>query len=181
MKVVFVASINGKKEQKFFYLSIIGILKTLGHEVFYKHVINENSDSINKSNQKNITFHKNIIKKIKNADFIVSEITHESISVGYLIHEALTNSKPVICLSRLDTVPNMSIFLENYKKFIFVPYKKIFELEKNLPKIILDLPIEKQKKLNFLIDEKLDEKLKKVADKKGVTKSDLLRNFVEKL
>lgn len=181
MKIVFVASINGKQKQKFFYLSIIGILKKLGHKVFYEHVIKEDAESVNKTHQKNISFHNNIIKKIRDADFIVSEITHESVSVGYLIHEALSANKPVIALSRLETVPNMTVFLENFKKFVFVPYSKVFELEKNLPKVIENIQFEKTKKLNFLIAEKLDEKLKKAADEKGLSKSELLRDYIKSL
>jgi hypothetical protein len=181
MKIVLVASINGKDKQKFFYLSIIGILKNFGHDVFYEHIIKETSESLSKSHKKNINFHKNVIKRIRDADLIVSEITHESVSVGYLIHEALLSRKPVIALSRLDSTPNMSLFLENFKNFTFFPYKKVFELEKNLPDLIKKIPMEKTKRFNCLLSESLDLKLEKIAKERNTSKAEIIRSIIEKL
>lgn len=181
MKIVLVASINGKDKQKFFYLSIIGILKSLGHDVFYEHIIKETPESVTKSHKRNINFHKEIIKKIRDADLIISEITHESVSVGYLIHEALLSKKPVIALSRLDSTPNMSVFLENFKNFIFFPYKKVFELEKNLPNLIEKIPLEKVKRFNCLIPESMDLKLQKLAKEKNISKSEFIRSLIKNL
>jgi len=178
VKVVFVASVNGKSKQKFFYLSIIGVIKELGHDVFYEYIIKENPETINKTYKRNIKLHKNLIKNIKNADLIISEITHESVSVGYLIHEALLYNKPVIAMSRLDSTPNISIFLEN---FTFIPYKKAFEIKDLLPKAIEGVNFEKNKRLNFLLTEKLDEKLKNIAIKNNTSKSEFLRSLIRSL
>lgn len=181
VKVVLVASINGKEKQKFFYLSIVGLLKELGHDVFYEHILKESPESLSQSLEKNIKFHKNIIQKIRKTDLVLSETTHESISVGYLIHEALTLNKPVIAVSRSDTTPNISVFLENFRKFTFFPYKKIEELKKELPQLINSTKIEKLKRFNFLISEKIDEKLKKLANNNNTSKSELLRTLIKNL
>jgi hypothetical protein len=181
MKVILVASINGKKEQKFFYLSIIGTIKELGHDIFYEHIIKENPETVTKTHKRNIKFHKNIIKNIREADLIISEITHESVSVGYLIHEALLHNKPVIAMSRLDSTPNMSVFLENFKNFTFIPYEKAFEIKDILPKAIKEINFEKHKRFNFLLTEKLDEKLKNIAAKNNTSKSEFLRSLIRSL
>lgn len=181
MKIIFVASVNGKQKQKFFYLSIIRILKELGNNVYYEHIIKETPESLSRSHSKNIKYHKKVIKKIHESDCIVAEITHESISVGYLIHEALKMRKPVLAISRLDIVPNLSMFLENFQSFTFFPYKKIFELEKSLPKIMKRLIIKKQKRFNFFLSEELDLKLQNLADKNNTSKSAFLRSLIESL
>lgn len=181
VKIIFVASVNGKEKQKFFYLSIINILKNLGNDVYYEHIIKETPKSLSSSHSKNIKYHKKVIRKIHKSDCIIAEITHESVSVGYLIHEALKMRKPVLAISRLDIVPNLSMFLENFQSFTFVPYKKIFELEKTLPKIMKNITVKKQKKFNFFLSEELDIKLKTLADKNNTSKSAFLRSLLESL
>jgi len=181
VRIVFVASVNGKNKQKFFYLSIIGVIKELGHDIFYEYIIKESPETINKTFKRNIKLHKNLIKNIREADLIVSEITHESIGVGYLIHEALLHNRPVIAMSRLDSTPNISVFLENFKNFTFIPYKKAFEIKNLLIKSIKEINFEKYKRLNFLLTEKLDEKLKIIAAKNNTSKSEFLRSLIRSL
>ncbi|NCN45081.1 MAG: hypothetical protein COU63_00735 [Candidatus Pacebacteria bacterium CG10_big_fil_rev_8_21_14_0_10_36_11] len=181
MKITFVASIKDKEQQKFYYLSIVRILKDLGHQVLYEHILKEDIDSLQRSIDKNIDFHKKYFQKINEADLIVAEITFENISVGYLIHEALQLKKPIIAVSRIDVCSSIPVFLENNQNFIYLPYKKIFELEKNLPKAVKMAPIEKIKKFNVLISESLDLKLQKLAQEKGLSKSEFVRSLIREM
>lgn len=172
------ASIHGKKENKFFYLSIIQLLKEQKHDVFYQHILGESTESLSHSFDKNINFHQNILNELRETDFVVAEITHESISVGYLIHEALKFKKPVLALSRGKNAPNLSVFLENSENFTFYSYLKVFELEKNLAKLIKQIGIEKKKKFNFILSEKLDNKLEQLAQNRKISKGEYVRELL---
>lgn len=179
MKIVFIASLYDKEAHRFHYLSIVNLLEDLGHTVLSSHVTQYEIDHLNQSYKTNAQFHQKVFRSLRSADAVVAEVTQQSLGVGYTIAEALKQNAPVLALSSLETSP-LAVFLENHSTLITHQYATIRGLEKELPFLIKQLRPKRKKKFNVFLPAEMDAYLVKTAQEQNVSKSEYLRQLLEK-
>lgn len=179
MKVVFIASLYEKEIHQFHYLAIIDLLEHLGHTVLHTHVTQFDIEQISRSDNLNTRFHQKVFKALNAADVMVAEITRQSLGVGYLIAEAIRVRKPVLALTT-SSVPPLTAFLEEHNVLVVHHYEAIRELEGDLPFLLAELAPKKNKKFNVFLPPKLDSYLLTTATKQHLSKSEYLRQLLEK-
>lgn len=180
IKVVFIASLYEKEIHQFHYLSIIQLLKSLGHTVLHTHITQFDIGQIRQSEQSNQRFHKTVFQALKSADIMVAEITRQSLGVGYIIAEALKARKPVLALTNAAESSPLAAFLEEHDMLTVHHYTKVRELEEELPFLLSQLEPRKNKKFNVFLPPELDEYLLSTATKNQISKSEYLRQLIEK-
>lgn len=180
MKVVFIASLYEKEIHQFRYLSIIQLLKKLGHTVLHAHLTQFDLGQISQSEQLNGRFHRQVFQALKSADVMVAEITSQSLGVGYLIAEALRTRKPVLALTNEVVPPPLAAFLEEHDVLTVHHYTKVGELTAELPFLLSQLEPKKNKKFNVFLPIELDDYLLTTATKNQLSKSEYLRQLIAK-
>src|SRR5690554_2233639 len=121
MKIVFRASLYDKETHQFHYLSIVNLLKNMGHTVISSHITKFNIGHLNTSPEANTEFHQAVLTALRTADAVVAELTRQILGVGYVTAEALKQNTPVLALSSLETPP-LTTFLEDQSTLIFHQY-----------------------------------------------------------
>jgi len=127
--------------------------------------------------QAKITRYKECIKNLQLCDIFVIEVSSNSLSAGYLLHEALNNSRPVIALYHEGELPNLlSGGLEN-EKLVTIEYNS-----SNI-KVQLERALELAKKavdirFNFFIPPQLVTYLNWTSSMLRISKSTYLRKLI---
>jgi hypothetical protein len=118
------------------------------------------------------------LKCLNKADVLIMEVSAHSMSMGYLLSQALEMSKPVIALYKKGYEP---VFIKGIvnSKLLIIEYDKdnVEEvINKALDKAdsIIDV------RFNFFVNSKILSYLDWVSDKKMLPRSVFLRNLIEK-
>ncbi|MFA5532758.1 MAG: hypothetical protein WDA13_04165 [Candidatus Shapirobacteria bacterium] len=119
-----------------------------------------------------------LVKCLKKAEIVVTEVSGHSMSAGYLISQALDMNKPVVALYTADSKPVFIAGINN-KKFFLVEYDKE-NIEKVLKKIFKEVSSLIDVRFNFFVSPKILTYLDWVGQKRMVPKSVFLRNLIEK-
>jgi len=119
-----------------------------------------------------------LIKCLKKAEIVVTEVSGHSMSAGYLISQALDMNKPVVALYTADSKPVFIAGINN-KKFFLVEYDKE-NIEKVLKKTFKEVSSLIDVRFNFFVSPKILTYLDWVGQKRMVPKSVFLRNLIEK-
>ena len=97
-RIYFAGSIRGGRGDQTIYLEIIRMLQSHG-TVFTEHVGDEELEAIGEDiNDRCI--HDRDLRWLRQAEFVVAEVTTPSLGVGYEIGKATEWEKPVLCLYR---------------------------------------------------------------------------------
>jgi hypothetical protein len=179
MKIAFIASLYEKEQHQFHYLAIVDLLEALGHQVLHSHLTEFDLAQITQSEKLNSKFHRQIFQALKAADFIVAEVSSQSLVVGFLIAEALRAGKPVLALTA-NSIPPITSFLEESEMFAVHQYAQIRELERQLPSLLSQVEPKKERKFNFFLPPELDEYLLTTANQRRLSKSEYLRQLLQK-
>src|SRR3972149_1260837 len=111
MKIYFTASFAGKKHYFDNYLAIINHLKSKGYEVQADHILKISENQVHlQSRDTRIKFHAQLLRWITSADFMVTETSFPSISVGYEISLAIQSRNPVFILFTEGEAPSLFAF-----------------------------------------------------------------------
>lgn len=97
MKIFFNASIRGGRRDLPLYKEIVQELKKYG-SVITEHVADETLDVYGETEYTNPEIFEQALKRILEADIIVSEVTTPSLGVGYIIAEGTHQQKKQISL-----------------------------------------------------------------------------------
>lgn len=182
MKITFVASIRGKQQHIAAYKRIVSTLHQLSSSVFSDHVMGTQQQQLDKmSDPQDQKFHLTIFKKINSSDIVVSEASHESMSVGYLLAYAVEQGKPVVVFySKKKDEPNLFPTLVRSEKVIVVQYSS----EQELPELVrnyVEYAVSKaDTRFNFFISPSITSYLDWISKNKNIPRSVYLRGLIEK-
>lgn len=182
MKIMMVGSIRNDIGSDKALLEIIHNLENEGHNVVHEHITQTNQKDIDSMTQEeDLKFHKNIIKNIKNSDIVISECSHQSLSVGYLLSSATDLGRPVIIFySSSADKPNLFPTLTNSGKFFLVEYSSVDEL-KDLVNEYVDYAKEQvDVRFNFFISPAIANYLDWISKVKKIPRSVYLRALIER-
>lgn len=184
MKAYFNASLFGKEKYLKDYKTIIKIIHELGHTAYADHVMNREPKDVQKySPDQHAKDFQKIRKTIEKSDVMIIEATYPSIGVGHTMAMALQMYKNVLVLYRSPETPHGLLIgdpdrLLSIKKYDPDNYEKL--------KSIIDTFLKKAQKrllkirLNLMIDKEQEEYLNFVSQTKGVSKSDFIRQLIDK-
>lgn len=179
MKILFLASIQGKKDRVADYEAVVAALKKTDNEVISDHVMKYNQDDLDSwSEDQKIDFHKKLFDYIKKADVVVGEVSYPSVSVGYLISMSLDLSKPTILLYKGKSEPNLLSSLVSDKLQV-INYDKMSVLESELAGS-LDYAVQQADvRFNFFISPQIGVYLDWVSKNKRIPRAVYLRRLIE--
>ena len=128
MKIYFAGSIRGGRDDQALYLSIISLLQTYG-EVLTEHIGDAKISSMGETSTTEFIFNRDV-GWLKEADFLVAEVTMPSLGVGYELGIAEMLGKKVLCLYRQMPEKSLSAMVRGNKAFRVEDYSTIEDLKK---------------------------------------------------
>ncbi len=180
MKVVFVASHSQINKLGKFYRRIVNFLQNRGYDVFTGSLFektNEKEPYINDQKKREI-WYKNSMKKIRESDFVVVEISYPSTAnVGHELTYALSLGKPVIALPLSGRNP---MFLQGRidDKLTIIPYTE-HDLEQVLESALDYANSVQDVRFNFFISPEIGSYLDWIAKNKRIPRAVYLRRLIE--
>lgn len=109
MRIYFAASIRGGREDWASYLEIVRQLRQYG-QVLTEHVGDADLSAAGEETDDRF-IHDRDLAWLKEADYLVAEVTTPSLGVGYEIGKATEWGKPVLCLYRPDERRSLSAMI----------------------------------------------------------------------
>lgn len=180
MRIVFVASLAGKKQLEENYRQIVVLCRQHNHKIFDDYVFKYDAEYLTKGNINSLKRnYKNISYEIKKADVLIAEVTQSSLGVGRFISIALEYHKPILLLySRY--IPRAFVYdptrLITLRKYSLSNPK---ELEH---KIIKFLQIAVKKRLtyrfNLMLTKEMEEYLTTTISRENLSKADYIRKLI---
>ena len=134
MKIYFAGSIRGGRMYVKSYAKTIKFLGRFG-KVLTKHVGDENLSHFGEREHVEKIFARDE-KLLKQADFLVADVTQPSLGVGYEIAVAERMKKKIICLCRKSKIKRLSPMLRGNRKLKIIYYKNQNDLEGQLERVL---------------------------------------------
>lgn len=176
MKIYFTAThFNANKNSK----EIISILKKENCEVYTNYFSRDSLYSHKISSHKLEEGHKEWLVYIRDCDCVVVEGSYpSSIHVGFEIGYCLSRAKPIILLYEKDKDP---FFLNNSSSPRLIKSEYTSEtLQETLNWCLEEVKKMINRRFTFFVPPEIDLYLEKVARKTGVSRSEFIRNLIEK-
>jgi len=141
---------------------------------------NEKSELTPQENK--VDIHDEAINAINNIDILVADVSLPSSSVGYQIGLALSKRIPVLCLysEEFGGKEAPQVIQAINSPFLAISGYNSKNIQNVIRKFINNLPENKLIKFNFIITPKIAEYLDAGSRQQKVSKSDFLREIVEK-
>lgn len=179
MKVYFTCSARGTARLKENYQKIFDVISEQGHT----HLDDfSESEDVNKiylgSHDQNLKLYKKAMANIRAADIVVLEVSTHSLSMGYLLQQGLSQSKPVIALYFQDNKPVFAAGIED-EKLQLVEYN-LSNLEEELKLALENAQSSADVRFNFFISPEISRFLDWVSQVKKIPRSVYLRALIEK-
>lgn len=179
MKVAIIGSKYSKDSQEIFK-KIIAILKNEDISIDTSYIdtkLEEDYSDLEAGHRRN----KNMLK---NSDILIAEATSDSHGIGFLIAEALSLKKPVLCLSYENRKGRPSSVLSSSAKEARLLQFKIYN-DSNLKDIITSFLKEAKQKLDtkfiLIIPAEIDRYLEWASKEKRMHKAQLVREAIDKI
>ena len=136
MKVYISGSIYGGRQKVENYKAIIEKIEEFA-EVLNKNIIDD--DVIEKETfQKDNEIFEDLENKMREADFILAEVTVPSLGVGYEIGFSDMISKKIIAIYDLNDIEKVSTMIRGNERIKLIGYHKIEEITDNLERLLED-------------------------------------------
>lgn len=178
MKIYFTSSVRGKKEFGENYKHIFQAIEQMGHTNLDPDFQGEDEDNFYEgSHEDQIQLYKETMQKLKAADVVILEVSEHSLSMGYVMNQALDLGKSVIALYVKDRQPYFAAGIDNEKLQVLE-----YSLETLGPVLesALDYAQETMDtRFNFFISPSLSHYLDWVAQTKKIPRSVYLRQLIE--
>lgn len=127
VQIYFAGSICGGREDEAVYLEIVELLRAYG-TVLTEHISSSHLTAHGESSDcKGI--HDRDLSWLREADYLVAEVTTPSLGVGYEIGKATEWGKPVLCLYRRTHGRNLSAMIAGCVDVRLREYESIRELK----------------------------------------------------
>lgn len=134
MKIYFAGSIRGGRQDASLYYEIVQQLKAYG-EVFTEHV-GDTELGVLGQDIGDRKIHDRDLDWLKDADYLVAEVTTPSLGVGYEIGKATEWGKPVLCLYRPAEVRSLSAMISGSNAVTLKEYQSPTELKDILERFL---------------------------------------------
>ena len=99
MRIYFAGAIRGGREDVALYLGIIEQLRQYG-QILTEHIGDAQLSALGETADDDRGIHDRDLSWLKEADYLVAQVTTPSLGVGYEIGKATEWGKPVLCLFR---------------------------------------------------------------------------------
>lgn len=129
-KIYFAGAIRGGREDVALYLEIIEQLRGYGR-VLTEHICDEELTALGESDDDR-AIHDRDLSWLKEAEYVVAEVTTPSLGVGYEIGKATEWGKPVLCLFRPDKGRSLSAMIAGSERVKVLEYQNTVELKRVL-------------------------------------------------
>lgn len=127
MNIYFAGSIRGGREDKALYLELIEQLRAYGH-VLTEHIGDTQLTVLGESTDDR-AIHDRDLSWLKEAAYVVAEVTTPSLGVGYEIGKASEWGKPILCLFRPKSSHSLSAMIAGSKSVKVREYQNTAELK----------------------------------------------------
>lgn len=176
MKVYITGSTENIKENRALFEVVIRKLNKMGFvntNLYLQELLNAKP-----TDKKENDIYSKTRSVLRSSHLLVAEVSYPSMSVGFLIEHAINSGLPVLCICKKELAGNIPNVFQRYHSdsFKMILYT-VTELEDLLDKEISNLKKHKIK-LNVFLDSKLDNFLKLEATKRGINKSQFLRELI---
>jgi hypothetical protein len=128
MKIYFAGAIRGGRDDVPRYLEIVKLLRAHG-EVLTEHVADEDLSVLGESRDDR-WIHDRDLAWLRDADYLVAEVTTPSLGVGFEIAKATEWDKRVLCLFRPGTGRALSALIAGSERVTLREYQTIADLRK---------------------------------------------------
>lgn len=185
MKIYFACSSAGLPRYIKEYNLIRETIKGLNNKIIFDW-IDRSYNQVNKnqlSKDVDVNIHEEGINAIGSADTLIADVSFSSASVGFQVGLALSRKIPVLCIYSeefgekeapqvIQAIKSPLLMIKSYTKK---------SLKKVVKEFFNDLPENKLIKFNFIVTPKISEYLNWGSVKSEISKSDFLREIVEKV
>lgn len=127
MKIYFAGSIRGGRADWSLYLDIISQLKEYG-DVLTEHIGDSQLDALGES-AGDQAIHDRDLSWLREAAYLVAEVTTPSLGVGYEIGKATAWGKPTLCLFRPTEGRALSAMIAGCHEVVLREYRSTVELK----------------------------------------------------
>lgn len=127
MKIYFAGSIRGGRDDKEFYLKIIGLLAEYGR-VITAHVGAKNISILGEDGLTNEYIYERDLAWLNEADVVVAEVTTPSLGVGYELGK-IEGKKPILCLFKKQADRKISAMISGNKNLELREYKELSDAQ----------------------------------------------------
>ena len=134
MKVYVSGSIYGGRQKIDIYKKLIEKLEEFA-EVVNKNIVNENIFEEEKYQDDNEIF-EDLERKMREADYIIAEVTVPALGVGYEIGFADMIGKKIIAIYDLNDIEKVTTMIRGNKRIKLIGYHKIEEIINNIEMIL---------------------------------------------
>ena len=178
MKVFFSCSARGYTQFDKNYSAIYDLIQKLGHTHLddYRRTIDPKK-VYTETHEENLRLYKQAMEAIKSCDVLVIEVSTHSISMGYLMQQALTQGKPVIALYFPGNKPVFAAGIEN-DKLQLIEYS-LDNLETELDGALKSAQENMDVRFNFFISPAIGRYLDWISKEKKIPRSVYLRALIE--
>lgn len=177
MKAFFIAD---RKDEHLYssYTQIIEELKSQGLDVDDSHI-----HRTPEQDEMNVEMaYKNNLRGIKNADFVIAEISKLSSGIGFLIASALNEKKPVVVLNNTAVNPKPSKMIKGAQNrlLIYFPYETS-AIKDVINKALTNIKQKLDTKFILIIPAEIDRYLEWASKERRMHKAQLVREAVENI
>jgi len=179
MKIFFSCSARGYKEYGESYDKIFSIIQQLGHMHLDDYHENMDPNRIyNSTHDENLKLYKQSMESIRKCDVCVVEVSTHSLTMGYLLQQALNMGKPVIALHMPSNRPVFIAGIED-EKLQVVEYT-LENLHNELEAALQNAQENIDVRFNFFISPSIGRYLDWVSKVKKIPRSVYLRALIER-
>lgn len=126
-KIYFAGAIRGGREDAALYLEIVEQLRLYGH-VLTEHIGDAELTMLGEALDDRAIYERDL-SWLKEADYLVAEVTVPSLGVGYEIGKATEWGTPVLCLFRPDGRRSLSAMIAGSDRVTVREYRNPLELK----------------------------------------------------
>ncbi|HEX7017374.1 MAG TPA: hypothetical protein VF209_00495 [Patescibacteria group bacterium] len=179
MKILFLASVHGRKQYKEHCQKIVDLTKAAGHNVDADLEMTH-EDMAAWDLKQNVSFHRQLLDKIKKNDVVFAELSHPSTSMGYLVATAIQLGKPVVIFFAGQEEPHLFRTLEETNdKLTIVRYMSVGQLDEEVPIALEFVNSAQDVRFNFFVSPEISSYLDWIAKNKKIPRSVYLRNLID--
>ena len=179
MKVYFTGSPRALKTLQNEHQAIFDSLKKLGHTQLSDFIITADPDGFYKSEYAAATKHyQRTMRYVKEAEVVIVEVSTHSMSLGFIVNEALGQGKQVIALYLPDHNPFFFANIIN-EKLQVIEYT-IDNLEDKLTRALHKVQETMDTRFNFFIPADINRYLDWISQSRKLPRAVFIRNLLEK-
>lgn len=183
MRIFFAGSSSGLPESRPTYQHILEVFEGLGHQILPNWIVKilRNAEQYNSSNPRSILAEQQAL--IRQADLMVVECNKPSFGIGFLIHQALQERVPVLCLYPIGSnMSDISDMIAGSNSSLM--HLKQYDSE-NLDQILKDFCqsyiTDDLHKFNFIASREVLDYIEEGSRQTAKSKSEFLRDEITKI